>query len=458
MGRAAEPRDRQQRAKGMAAGLRRTACGAFLGLLALLCSAAPGLTAAPASPAPPLDTANKTPAAGSGTVLPGSAAGAAASPLCAGTSGDYPPFSSAAAGGELQGFDIDLLRRLGQDLGRPVDLVLFRWPNLRSDLAGGSFELAASGITIRPDRLLVGSFSRPYAVSRTLILIRATDRLRFAAGRDLDTAGARLGVNRGGYLESVVRAAFRRAQIVPIDDNTSLGLRLRRGEVDAVVSDSMEAPHFLAAGGLMTLAELGRARKAILVRRGDSQLRDAVDRWLAAREEDGWLDGLRRLHLGTTGDLSPAQRRVEALVSLIEQRLGLMPWIAAAKRLHQLPIEDRAQENRVLEHTRTAARAAGLDPRAVADLFAEMIEDAKQIQRAAPPVATAADLESLRRVVAELSGRLVAELAAARPLAGAAQLGSDIEASLSGADIPGLDAPARRRLAAAIAAALHRPS
>src|SRR5712691_11300219 len=67
-----------------------------------------------------------------------------------GTSGDYAPFSALAASGERSGFDIDLAMRLARDLGRAAEFVSFRWPELQNEMREARFDLAASGVTIRP--------------------------------------------------------------------------------------------------------------------------------------------------------------------------------------------------------------------------------------------------------------------------------------------------------------------
>ena len=67
--------------------------------------------------------------------------------LRVGTSGDYAPFSL-----DGRGFDVDVADALAKHLGMRVEWVHFRWPELRSMIDAGRFDVAMSGVTWRPDR------------------------------------------------------------------------------------------------------------------------------------------------------------------------------------------------------------------------------------------------------------------------------------------------------------------
>ena len=53
-----------------------------------------------------------------------------------------------------------------------LELVRFRWPELTSDLIAGRFDLAMGGVTMRPERAVAGSFTRPVAVAGAVVLAR----------------------------------------------------------------------------------------------------------------------------------------------------------------------------------------------------------------------------------------------------------------------------------------------
>ncbi|MDX1650761.1 MAG: transporter substrate-binding domain-containing protein, partial [Myxococcota bacterium] len=245
------------------------------------------------------------------------------------TSGDYAPFSVRREDGSRAGLDVEVARAFARDTGRRLRVVPLRWPALLEDLAAGRFDVAMSGVTVRPERSLEGRFSVPVATSGALVL---APRARAADGlAALDAAGTRIAVNAGGHLERAARAHFRRARVVPVPDNARVLERLRRGEVDAVVTDTLEAPHWEARlPGLARLGPFTRDRKAYLLPADAADLAAELDAWLLAREADGTLAALRDRALGEAA--RPTATPLAALVAAVDERLALMPLVAEAKR------------------------------------------------------------------------------------------------------------------------------
>lgn len=332
--------------------------------------------------------------------------------LRVGSSADYAPFSFRDAAGEVTGFDVAVARRLGSDLGRQVEFVPLRWADLAAQLTSGAFDVAMSGVTIRADRALQVAFSRPYARTGAVAVMRGADKPRYRALADLDAQGVRLGVNAGGHLERVARQRFPHAHVTAIADNRTLPDVLRRGEVDAVISEEFEA-HTWAGPPLGILGPFTHDRKAYAVAPAANELLQQIDDWLVAREADGWLNEQRRRWLGEGAVVTPAQAGCAALAGAIDLRLQLMPLVGGVKRRDHLPIDDPAQEARVLERVRAAAATHGLMPDDVADVFRVQIAVAKAVERSAPPEPLPAELTlgQLRSAVGRASDQIIAELA-----------------------------------------------
>ncbi|HVM96107.1 MAG TPA: transporter substrate-binding domain-containing protein [Candidatus Acidoferrales bacterium] len=337
-------------------------------------------------------------------------AAVAAEPLRVGTSGDYAPFSFRDANGQLTGFDIDVAQRLAADLGRSAELVPFKWPELTSRIEHGDIDVAMSGVTQRADRTLSMLFSRPYAITGAVAVIRKSNHRRLPTLAALDNPTVKIAVNAGGHLEQVARRQFPQAQILSTTENATLSEQLRSGSVDAVVSEELEARTW----GTESFERIGpftRDRKAYAFSRGAAVLRQQVDDWLAARETDGWLDALRRKWLGESASMKASQACFEALAAAMDLRLQLMPKVAAVKRRDGLPIQDPQQEAAVLEKVKASAKAVDLNSDSVAQLFRVQIDAAVEVERrtdeVAPPELALADL---RGAIAGLSQQEIGEL------------------------------------------------
>jgi cyclohexadienyl dehydratase len=314
-------------------------------------------------------------------------AGAASGPLRVGTSGDYAPFSVVDAEGRVSGFDIAVAQAYAADRGRDLRLVPFRWPGLLADLETGRFDVVMSGVTVRPERSAAGRFTVPVASSGAVVLLRNEGSLRRLD--DLDREGVRVAVNAGGHLERVTRARFPRAAVVAIADNAAVRQALHDDGIDAVVTDTTEAPAWLrSAPGWRAHGPFTRDRKAYLLRADQGDLARDLDGWILERERDGTLGRLRWAYLppAATGVTATP---LAALLAAVDERLALMPLIGATKRAADLPVDVPERETIVLDGAVASVRAAATRARthaptseAIRGFFAAQIAAAKEIQTA----------------------------------------------------------------------------
>jgi len=198
----------------------------------------------------------------------------------------------------------------------------------------------------------------------------------------------RIAVNAGGHLERTARAAFPHAALRALPENDAVRRALARGAVDALVTDTLEAPHWQPTlPDVVRLGPFTRDRKAYLWVTG-APLAEAMDAWLLAREADGTLARLRARWLGAPGPATATP--LAALIAASAERLALMPLVAEAKRARGRPVRDRSREARVLEAAwrdvlsqAEGARAPAPDRAALTAFYRAQIESAVAVQERA---------------------------------------------------------------------------
>lgn len=392
------------------------------------------------------------------------AAESAPSVLRVGTSGDYAPFSvrSSSAPDGVDGFDLAVARAYAADRGLAVEPVRFRWPSLVAGLETDRFDVAMSGITVRPERSLAGRFTVPVAESGAVVLVNDLSRWRDLDA--LDANGVRIAVNFGGHLERVARQRFPHATLLALRSNPQVLEVLLTRHADAAVTDTLEAPVWRRRQpDLGQLGPFTRDEKAYLVRADRGDLARDLDRWLLEREADGTLARLRTQHFGE-GEWRATAAPLPALCAAVKERLELMPLVARAKAREGVPLEVPAQEERVLAGAvaaaQRAAEALALAPPAAARVRAlvrAQIEAAKAVQtreldrggfeQAAPPSLDGALRPALLRI-GDRMGDLAARLAAA-PAPRRSEVEDAVDDALADLD---LDARHERALVAAVLA------
>jgi cyclohexadienyl dehydratase len=347
--------------------------------------------------------------------------------LRVGTSGDYPPFSVeiSANPGTFEGFDVALARSYAEERGIAIEFVRFRWHELLDDLASGRFDVAMSGITVRPERSAQGRFSVPVGESGAVALVREPDR--WPDIDSLDNRLARIGVNAGGHLEQVARKRFPYATLIAIPDNAQVLRSLADEQIDAAVSDTAEVSLWSSQlEGSAVFGPFTRDRKAFLTRPESPDLASDLDAWLLAREADGQLEALRSEYSSVAAPKIGGV--LGALLAAVDERLSLMPLVGVAKRDQGIPLEVPEREKIVLAtavaEVRATAERDGVEPPtddAIRAFFRAQMDAAKAVQWAAvqdsdydPPAPHPSVQDVLRPALLRIGGR-IATLSVALP-------------------------------------------
>ena len=340
-------------------------------------------------------------------------------PLRIGTSGDYAPFSirdlrTDEPRPKATGFSIEVAEAYAERTNRQIRWIDFSWPTLAEDLDADRFDFAISGVTVRPDRSILGRFSLPLTVSGAIALVPDESPIQSTA--DLSRSGLGIAVNAGGHLERTTRLLFPDAQIVPISNNVQVLPALHRVGIEVVITDTLEAPHWQKRRpGLRAIGPLTQDRKAAWFAVSQAGEARNFDTWLLEAEADGTLATLRERH-GLPSVRTAA--RGSALIASLDERLSLMIDVARAKQILGSPIEHLEREARVLAAAgrgieQARARRGILAPNAddVRDFYAAQIEAAKAIQRAwtaaAPPATDTNPEDAQARLDQEIRPALI---------------------------------------------------
>jgi polar amino acid transport system substrate-binding protein len=123
------------------------------------------------------------------------------------------------ATGKPRGVTADLAHELGRRLGVPVELFPF-------DGAGKVFEAVKEGgidilfLAIEPVRAAEIAFTAPYVIIEGVYMVPKESRLKTVA--DVDSAGVRIGVNKGSAYDLFLTRSLKAATLVRGEDGVEL--------------------------------------------------------------------------------------------------------------------------------------------------------------------------------------------------------------------------------------------
>ncbi|MFN2115426.1 MAG: transporter substrate-binding domain-containing protein, partial [Anaerolineae bacterium] len=228
--------------------------------------------------------------------------------LRVGTAGDYPPFSYYAESDahelSMTGFDVDLIRAVGDELGSEIEISDFAFDGLLEALRIGQVDAVIAAMSVTPDRQALVAFSDVYYVGEDAVLARRGEPAPGVQSVG-DMAGHRVGVQSGSVYETrlvedlVEPGLTGPDDVVPYADAGQAASALASGAVDLAWGDRLPAEEASAALGLDIVAlGLEQQRFAIALRHDDDELRTAINQALAALNSSGRLAVLSVEFLG----------------------------------------------------------------------------------------------------------------------------------------------------------------
>jgi His/Glu/Gln/Arg/opine family amino acid ABC transporter permease subunit len=229
--------------------------------------------------------------------------------LRVGTEGTYAPFSYHDPGtGQLTGYDVDVVKAVGDKLGVKVEFVETPWDSIFAALEANRFDVVANEVTITPERQAKYDLSEPYSVGEGVIVTRADDNSITSLA---DLKGKTAAQSMTSNWAQVARDAG--AKVEAVEGFTQAIKLLNQGRVDAVVNDSIAVYAYLAETGdtsVKIAAQAGQKSEQGFAARKNSGLLPDLNKALDELRADGTLATISQKYLkaNATGGPTPAQQ------------------------------------------------------------------------------------------------------------------------------------------------------
>ena len=204
------------------------------------------------------------------------------------TSIDFPPFEfSSERHKGYQGFDMDLIRAIGEEMGRDVVIEAYDFDKLLSVLQTKQADVIIAALSISEERRKVVRFSKPYYHSGLSLVVRY-DNQNIRSFTDL--RGKRVAVQSG----STAIDELKKIGDVTIKEFTNqpdIFMELSIGGVDAIVNDRPVNDFYIHNYGMAGVKSLDdmltREEYGIAVRKDNVELMQQIDAALKKLHTNG---------------------------------------------------------------------------------------------------------------------------------------------------------------------------
>ncbi len=198
---------------------------------------------------------------------------------------------------QLGGIDIDLSAEFARMLGVKLQYVDSSFAKLVEDLSADRCDISMHAVGVTPQRQQVLKFSQPYLQSDVYGVTTRSNR-HVRQWTDIDKPGVKVAVQAGTFMEPVMAAALKQAQMVVIRPPQTREQELEAGRVDVFMTDYPYSRRLLDNADWARLVSppgnFNPIPYAYAVKPGDDDWLRAVDQFVAQIKRDGRLERAAR--------------------------------------------------------------------------------------------------------------------------------------------------------------------
>jgi polar amino acid transport system substrate-binding protein len=204
----------------------------------------------------------------------------------------FVPWSMRDKNGDLIGYELDVGRKLAEDMGVEVEFSPTAWDGIIPALVSGNFDVIISGMSYTPQRNLTVNFSDPYAFTGLAILANK----ELTAGmslEDMNSPDVTFAARRGATPAVVIAEKFPKAQLLLFDEDGASTQEVLNGNAHATMA-SQPSPNREAGRHPEVLTVLDGdlfdpRGEGFVMRKGDPDALNYFNNWIAQHWRSGWL-------------------------------------------------------------------------------------------------------------------------------------------------------------------------
>jgi len=190
--------------------------------------------------------------------------------------------------GEIVGVDIDIAKEIARELGKELVVKDVAFDSIINEVKTGKSDIGAAGISYSDERAKEVDFSIDYVISRQIGVVRSDD---IADIKDLSSK--KIAVQLGSASDTYVSKKYDESKIVRHKKYLSAIQDLKDGKVDVVIMDELPAKELINNNDSLKIMDgyLTEESYGMIVKKGNKDLLDVVNRVLSRLKNEGKIDG-----------------------------------------------------------------------------------------------------------------------------------------------------------------------
>ncbi len=202
------------------------------------------------------------------------------------------PWSMRDRNGELIGFELDVARKLAEDMGVDVEFIPTAWDGIIPALLAGKFDVIISSMSVTAQRNLTVNFTEPYAFTGATLFANRQLTEGFTVD-DFDSPDVTFAARRGATPAVVIASRFPNAELLLFDEDAAATQEVLNGSAHATMASqprpSREVRNYPDTLHIPFDVLFDRQAEGFAVRKGDPDALNFFNNWIATHWRSGWL-------------------------------------------------------------------------------------------------------------------------------------------------------------------------
>lgn len=215
--------------------------------------------------------------------------------LKVGTEAQYAPYEFKDADAKIVGADIALAQKIADDLGVKLEVVDMKFDGIIPAVQSGQVDMGIAAFSNTPERAKEVDFSNIYDKSEQMLVVDAQNKDKYTSVDAL--SGLKVGAQKGSIQSNLITKELTKSTLFELDKFPALALEVQNGNIAGLVADASVAKSMisgscgkLAAANFTFTSEAAKVGKAVVIKKGNSGLVDAVNKSVDAFVSDGSWD------------------------------------------------------------------------------------------------------------------------------------------------------------------------
>ena len=208
--------------------------------------------------------------------------------------GLFEPWSLCNADGELVGFEIDVAKKVAEDMGVEIEFARTNWTYIISELIAEEFDVIISGMTTLPERNLRINFTSTYNSSGVYLVANTEQTADLETLADFNSSDVMIATRRGASSVRFVESVFPDAMLSLFDTDNAVLQAVVAGDAHAAAAFATTRTTWVEAHpetlNLPFEEPFASEVGAIAVRKGDLDTLNFFNTWIEANTASGWLE------------------------------------------------------------------------------------------------------------------------------------------------------------------------